>query len=224
MIQHVYERACRASLLSRVIVATDDSRIVEAVQAFGGDARMTSPDHPSGTDRVAEVAEGLRPASRFVNIQGDEPLIDPSHIDVCARMLLDGDAMSTLATRVRWRHELFDQNVVKLVIGESGHALYFSRSAIPFPRKYLEQGIDVDLECAKYYRHVGVYGYNLDTLRALVSHEACEMEKLESLEQLRALALGIGIRVGMVDSLSPCVDVPADIGKVEGVLSEGDQG
>jgi 3-deoxy-D-manno-octulosonate cytidylyltransferase len=222
MIQHVYDRACQASLLSSVVVATDDARIRDAVEAFGGTAVMTSPDHPTGTDRVAEAATRLKAAS-YVNIQGDEPLIDPSHIDKCARMVLDGEMMSTLATGVAWRCELFDQNVVKVVVDELGYAMYFSRSAIPFPRKYLDQGIDVDLECSTYLRHVGIYGYTAATLQALASHGECELEELESLEQLRALASGIPIKVGMVESLSACVDVPADIGKVERLLAARDQ-
>lgn len=214
MIQHVYERASGASLLSKVIVATDDGRIKEAVEAFGGRVMMTSSGHASGTDRLMEVAETLR-APYFVNIQGDEPLINPAHIDACARALLEGAAMSTLAARIRWRHEVFDRNVAKVLIDAGGFAICFSRSAIPFPGKFLAQGRDIDLECSPYFRHVGVYGYTLATLRALAEAGECEMERVESLEQLRALYLGIKVRVEVVDSVTPHVDVPGDVGEVE---------
>ena len=151
MSQHVYERTARAALLSRVIVATDDERIKQAVEGFGGVAMMTSPDHPSGTDRVAEVARELG-RSYYVNIQGDEPLMDPAYVDTCARLLLEGAEMSTLATRIRWRNELFDQQVAKVVLDRQGYAIFFSRSPIPFPRKYLDRGIDVDLDSSVYCR------------------------------------------------------------------------
>ena len=214
MIEHTYRSASRASLLSRVIVATDDERIMDAVEAFGGKAMMTSAEHPSGTDRLMEVAETLQ-APYFVNIQGDEPLIDPGHIDACARALLEGAQMSTLAARIRFRHEVFDRDVAKMLIDERGYAICFSRSAIPFPGKYLARGEDIDLECSPYFRHVGVYGYTLATLRRLGEAGQCEMERVESLEQLRALYLGIKIKVEIVDSVTPHVDVPGDVDKVE---------
>ncbi len=218
MIQHVYERASRASLLSEVIVATDDRRIVDAVEAFGGKAMMTSVDHASGTDRLMEVAEILQ-APYYVNIQGDEPLINPDHIDACARALLEGAAMSTLSARIRWRHEVFDRNVAKVLIDREGYAICFSRSAIPFPGKFLAQGRDIDLECSPYFRHVGVYGYTLPTLRALAAAGECELEKMESLEQLRALYLGIRMKVEIVDSVTPHVDVPGDVDEVESTIN-----
>ena len=223
MIQHVYERACRAARLSEIVVATDDIRIKDAVEAFGGRAMMTASGHASGTDRVVEVADRIE-APYYVNIQGDEPLIDPGHIDACSGMLLDGAAMSTLATRIRWRHEVFDQNVVKVTIDDQGHAMCFSRSAVPFPRKYLDKGTDIDLECSAYFRHVGVYGYSLATLRALAARGECELERLESLEQLRALSLGIRIKVIVVDSVAPCVDVPGDVKRVEDAIKARGEG
>jgi len=223
MIEHVYQRASRASLLSDVIVATDDTRIVDAVRAFGGKAMMTSADHPSGTDRLMEVAETLQ-APYFVNIQGDEPLIDPDHIDACARALLGGAAMSTLAARIRFRHEVFDRGVAKMLIDERGHAICFSRSAIPFPGKFLARGEDIDLECSPYFRHVGVYGYTLATLRRLAKAGECEMERVESLEQLRALYLGIKIKVEIVDSVTPHVDVPGDVAEVERTINAKGKG
>jgi 3-deoxy-manno-octulosonate cytidylyltransferase (CMP-KDO synthetase) len=222
MIQHVYLRASAASLLSRVIVATDDPRIERVVRGFGGEVVLTSPEHACGTDRVGEVAR-IVDADYFINIQGDEPLVDPAHIDSCARMLLDGEPMCTLAARARWRHELFDQNVVKVVIDHGGHAIYFSRSAIPFPRKYLDAGRDVDLVSSVYLRHVGIYGYSRSVLKDLSDAGSCEIEEMESLEQLRALVLGIPIKVAVVDSPGLCVDVPGDIGRIEDVMSTKDQ-
>jgi len=218
MIQHVYERAARAELLSRVVVATDDKRIEQAVENFGGEALMTSPDHPSGTDRVAEAARKIK-APHYINIQGDEPLIDPDYVDTCARLLLDGAEMSTLAARIKWRHELFDQHIAKVVLDREGYAIYFSRSAVPFPRKYLDRGVDVDLDSSVYLRHVGVYGFAADTLRAITSKGETELESLEGLEMLRALYHGIRIRVGLVRSTIPHVDRPEDIQEVEKALS-----
>jgi 3-deoxy-manno-octulosonate cytidylyltransferase (CMP-KDO synthetase) len=222
MIQHVYERTSGAGLLADVVVATDDERIRDAVEGFGGKAMMTSADHPSGTDRVAEVAERLG-HPLYVNVQGDEPLIEPAYVDTCARLLLEGSAMSTLATRIRWRHELFDQNVAKLVMDRDGRALYFSRSPVPFPRKYLDRGLDVDLDCSVYLRHVGVYGYTAETLRTLTSEKESEAESLEGLEMLRALHLGIGVRVGLVGSAIPHVDLPEDISEVEKAIKAKDR-
>jgi 3-deoxy-manno-octulosonate cytidylyltransferase (CMP-KDO synthetase) len=223
MIRHVYERASSASLLREVIVATDDARIMEAVEAFGGKAMMTSSGHASGTDRLMEVAETLE-SPYYVNIQGDEPLINPDHIDACARALLEGAAMSTLAARIRWRHEVFDPNVAKVLIDAEGYAICFSRSAIPFPGKFLAQGKDIDLECSPYFRHVGVYGYTLATLRALSAAGECELETMESLEQLRALYLGIRMKVEIVDSVTPHVDMPEDVDEVERTINEKGNG
>jgi 3-deoxy-manno-octulosonate cytidylyltransferase (CMP-KDO synthetase) len=217
MIRLVHERVSKARLLSRVVVATDDDRIRQAVEAFGGEAMMTSRDHKSGTDRVAEVARHLE-APYFINVQGDEPLIDPGHIDACAAMLLEGEAMATLAVRVTSRSELFDQNLARVVVSESGHAIYFSRCAVPFPRKYLDRGVDVDLEASRYLRHVGIYGYSRAALFEITGAAPCEAEELESLEQLRPLFLGIKIGVRVVAGSAPCVDVPEDIAKVEGLL------
>jgi 3-deoxy-D-manno-octulosonate cytidylyltransferase len=222
MIQHVYERVARAELLSRVIVATDDARIKDVVERFGGVAMMTSAEHPSGTDRVAEVARELGEAY-YVNIQGDEPLIAPDYVDTCARLLLDGSRMSTLATRIRWRHELFDQHVAKVVLDRNGNAIYFSRSPIPFPRKYLDRGIDVDLDSSMYLRHVGVYGFDAATLQTITSEGESELESLEGLEMLRALYQGIRIKVGLVESSIPHVDVPEDIQLVEKALEAGER-
>lgn len=220
MIQHVYERARLAGCLSEVVVATDDERILRAVEAFGGQAVMSSRDHPTGTDRVAEVATAIE-APYYVNIQGDEPLIEPESIDTCAEMIVSGAEMATLVAPIRWRKDLFDQNVVKVVASKTGCALYFSRSPIPFPRKYLDKGVDVDLDSSAYVRHIGVYGYSRAALQRLGAVGVCELEELESLEQLRALWLGIEIKIGLAERVSPCVDVPEDIAKIETALKSG---
>jgi 3-deoxy-D-manno-octulosonate cytidylyltransferase len=222
MIQHVYERSLKASLLSRVVVATDDERIERAVKAFGGTAVMTSADHRTGTDRVAEVARHLK-APHYVNIQGDEPLVDRAHIDLCAQLVLDGAAMSTLVARIRTRDDLLNQNLARVVVGKDGHALMFSRSTIPFPRKYLDRGIDVDLDSSMYLRHVGVYGFDAATLQTITSEGESELESLEGLEMLRALYQGIRIKVGLVESSIPHVDVPEDIQLVEKALEAGER-
>ena len=221
MIEHVYRRATQAARLTRVVVATDDRRIEEAVRAFGGEAVMTSADHPTGTDRVAEAASGLD-AGYFVNIQGDEPLIDPAHIDLCADGLLSGESMITLVARISSTDDLFNPNVAKVVVGLDGHAIYFSRSPIPFPGKYLDKGTDIDLDSSTYLRHIGLYGYTRSCLERLASSGPCRLEEIESLEQLRALAIGISIKVAVVESTSPCVDVPEDIRRVESLLATGD--
>jgi len=217
MIQHVYERALLATRLSDVVVATDDIRINKAVEAFGGKAVMTSTDNPTGTDRVAEVAAELG-SGFYVNIQGDEPLIDPGHIDECARMLLDGHAMATLVTRIKRQEDMHDPNVVKVVVSRDGFAIYFSRALIPFARDS-EQSRTSEF---RFLRHVGIYGYTYETLMSLRDAGVCWLEEIESLEQLRALWLGIRIRTSEVEAVGPCVDVPEDIPRVEAIMaSEG---
>jgi 3-deoxy-D-manno-octulosonate cytidylyltransferase len=218
MIVRVLEAVSRARLVSRVVVATDDPRIARVVEEAGGEALMTAVWHRSGTDRVAEAA-GRIEAPYYINIQGDEPLMDPDAVDAVAGALIAGAEMATCAARISTRNELFDQNVVKVVLDADGHAMYFSRHAIPFPRKYLDLGSDVDLRASAYLRHLGTYGYSRRALAAIAEAAPCEMEELESLEQLRALFLGIRIKVLVVDSAGPCVDVPGDIAAVEKLLS-----
>jgi 3-deoxy-manno-octulosonate cytidylyltransferase (CMP-KDO synthetase) len=138
-------------------------------------------------------------------------------------LLLAGAEMATLVAPIKWRMDLFDQNVVKVVVTKDGRALYFSRSPIPFPRKYLDKGTDVDLDSSTYVRHVGVYGYSRSVLSRLgAAAGACEIEGLESLEQLRAIWLGIEMKIGLVDRVTPCVDVPGDIEKIEAALRAGE--
>ncbi|MGQ9602812.1 MAG: 3-deoxy-manno-octulosonate cytidylyltransferase [bacterium] len=221
MIQRVYERASAARLLSSVMVATDDERIEECVLGFGGKVVMTSKRNPTGTDRVAEVAEKIV-APYYVNIQGDEPLINPEHIDLCANLLLAGSEMSTLVAPIEDEMEVFNPNVVKVVVSESGSALMFSRAAIPYPRDYFQNGDRSSFDISIYLRHIGIYGYTFDTLKRIKVAGPCFLERIESLEQLRALWLGIEIKVARVEKAGLCVDVPADVEKIERAIEIGE--
>ncbi|PLY03638.1 MAG: 3-deoxy-manno-octulosonate cytidylyltransferase [Desulfuromonas sp.] len=208
MIQHVYEQTAKSALVNRVIVATDDERICDSVLGFGGEAVMTRADHPSGTDRLAEVAAGLD-AEWIVNVQGDEPLIDPQMIDEAVQPMLDNPEirMGTLKSRLVDESEYLNPNIVKVVTDQSGFALYFSRSSIPFLR-------DSKFGSTRIYKHVGLYVYRRDFLLQYPQLEETELEKSEKLEQLRALEHGYRIYVTETARESIGVDVPGDIGKV----------
>jgi 3-deoxy-manno-octulosonate cytidylyltransferase (CMP-KDO synthetase) len=207
MIEHVYRRASAATSVSSVLVATDDDRILEAVRTFGGAACMTSPDHQSGTDRLAEVASELA-CDIIVNVQGDEPLIEPAMIDEAIEPLLADPlvVMSTLRRRIEDRQELENPNVTKVVVDRDGYALYFSRAPIPFVR----QGSPA----ATPWRHVGLYVYRRDCLLQLARLEPTELERSESLEQLRALENGIRILAVETQYDSIGVDTPEDLERV----------
>jgi 3-deoxy-manno-octulosonate cytidylyltransferase (CMP-KDO synthetase) len=215
MIQHVVERASRARLLHEVLVATDDRRILESVQAFGGKGCMTSPDHPSGTDRIAQVARDLA-CDLVVNIQGDEPLIDPQVIDRAVEPLVADDrvVMGTLG-RPMGVEEAADPGKVKVVLDRQGFALYFSRASIPYLRDGMPPGSD-----RPYLLHMGLYVYRRDTLLRLAALSPTPLEERERLEQLRALEHGIRIRVVVTDHESFGVDTPADLERVKQIMSE----
>jgi len=204
IIQHVWERAGRARLVDRVIVATDDERIAHAARAFGAEVAMTRPDHPSGTDRVAEVARSLT-SEVIVNVQGDEPLIDPAHIDAAAEPLLADPTipMGTLCCPIDEIADLANPNVVKVVLDRQGFALYFSRLPIPFVR-------DEHAKATR-YRHLGLYVYRREFLLSLAGLAPTPLEQAERLEQLRVLEHGHRLRVAIVDRASPGVDTPADL-------------
>lgn len=210
MIQHVYERTSLTASVDRVIVATDDQRIFDAVEAFGGEAQMTRDDHPSGTDRLAEVAARID-ADLIVNVQGDEPLIDPEMIDAAIAPLLEDPAivMGTLKTRLDDSGEYANPNVVKVVTDRDGFALYFSRAAIPHGRD-LAAGSVPD----RVFKHIGLYVYRRDFLLRYPSLPETPLEQLEKLEQLRALEHGYRIRVVETDRQSIGVDTPEDVDKV----------
>jgi 3-deoxy-manno-octulosonate cytidylyltransferase (CMP-KDO synthetase) len=217
MVQHVYERACRAKLVNEVIVATDDERIAARVRAFGGRVEMTSASHETGTDRLAEVASRLD-AEIVVNVQGDEPLIEPAMIDqAIAPLLHDPDVpMATLKTRIKTLHDFLSPNVVKLVADKSGNVLYFSRSPLPFFRDKWNDLKDDAFICGKLncFKHVGLYVYRREFLPVFAALPPTYLELAEKLEQLRVLENGYRIKVVETDFESIGVDTPADLDKV----------
>jgi 3-deoxy-manno-octulosonate cytidylyltransferase (CMP-KDO synthetase) len=231
MIVHVLERALQSGA-SWVVVATDDERIQTTVEAAGGEAMLTAPHHASGTDRLAEVAarRNLPGDAIVVNVQGDEPLIDPRLVARTAEALaLRNDAgIATVATPVAEARDVFDPNLVKVVIDRSNLALYFSRAPIPWVRGTFESepAAGPRLMTGPFLRHVGLYAYRVRTLRQLAEQAPVDLERLESLEQLRALWLGIGIHVTVVDEPpGHGVDTEADLARVIAILarSAGDR-
>jgi 3-deoxy-manno-octulosonate cytidylyltransferase (CMP-KDO synthetase) len=210
MLQHVYERVSLARYLTNVIIATDDQRIFEEARRFGGVVRMTRPDHLSGTDRVAEVASADT-AEWIVNVQGDEPLIDPDAIDAAILPLIAEPSipMGTLKKRIEDTGEIDDPNVVKVVTDRFENAIYFSRSTIPHPR---EKGASE--ERAVHYKHIGLYVYRRDFLLRYPKLTVGPLEKAERLEQLRALENGHKIRVVETEYESIGVDTPEDLERV----------
>ena len=226
MIQYVYEGVRESKLIDEVIVATDDQRIMEAVQSFGGKAVMTSPTHFTGTDRVAEVAEKLK-SEIIVNVQGDEPLIKGNIIDKAIRPLLTEDTLqlSTLMTRIEEVRDWLNPHIVKVVVDQKNFALYFSRSPIPFPRDLhigrLESnpfGTSRPLP-KRVFKHIGVYVFRRKFLLHFSKMRPSPLEKLEKLEQLRALENGYRIKVNPVHYEPLSVDTPEDLQKVIGYFS-----
>jgi 3-deoxy-manno-octulosonate cytidylyltransferase (CMP-KDO synthetase) len=217
LVQHVVERCREAQSLADVIVATDDERIAKVAQEFCA-VEMTRTDHPSGTDRIAEVAAQLD-CDAVVNVQGDEPLIPATVIDAVAHALTDAE-MTTAATPVSNISEYSDPNVVKVVVSVEGRALYFSRRTIPFIRDLAEESPEQQLAAFPFLKHLGIYGYRRDTLKRLVEFAPSPLEQAEQLEQLRALESGVGIAVRTVDYDAVSVDVPEDVQRVEALLRE----
>lgn len=226
MIMHVVERAKSARLVSRVIVATDDERILRAVVSRGGEARMTSPGAASGTDRVAEVAASLD-SDLVVNVQGDEPLIEPSTIDAAIEPLtLDPEILiGTTSEPITSVEDVFNPSVVKVVTDSRGFALYFSRSPLPYvrpaPGLTLEESLRLDARLLSNYRkHSGLYAYRRGFLRQFAGMEPSLLERLESLEQLRALENGYRVRVVQVEHRSTGVDTEQDYERVKRLIEE----
>lgn len=215
MVQRVYEQAKLAQTVHRVLVATDDQRIVDAVLAFGGEARMTRSDHRTGTERIAEVA-AHEPGDVFVNVQGDEPLIDPVAIDTAVAALLEDPPaqIATVATPIRHVPDIMDPNVVKTVLDFDSNALYFSRAPVPWVRD-TQQKVHV-----KYWKHLGLYVFQRDALLEYPTLPQGELEKIEQLEQLRWLENGWKIRVAEVEHDAVSVDVPEDVARVEKLLQK----
>ncbi len=214
LLQHVWERCTKARGIAAVIVATDDARIAEAASAFGAEVEMTSPKHPSGTDRCAEVAARSSSFTHIINVQGDEPLIDPKLVSRLARGLIADPTleMITAATPFAPSEDVSNPNSVKVVLGKKGNALYFSRSPIPYVR---DPGMTV-----KPLRHLGIYGYCRKFLLQFVRWKPGVLESLECLEQLRALENGARIRVLETHSVSVGVDAPSDVAIAEKLLQK----
>jgi 3-deoxy-manno-octulosonate cytidylyltransferase (CMP-KDO synthetase) len=215
LIQRVVERCRQAKSLSEIIVATDDKRIADIARQFCR-VEMTREDHPSGSDRIAEVA-ARADCDAIVNIQGDEPLIDPAVIDAVAGALAR-EEMSTAATPIRNPAEYDNPNVVKVVVNAAGRALYFSRRTIPYLREAASRSANEQLAAFPFFQHLGIYGYQRETLLRLVKFPMSPLEQAEKLEQLRALENGIQIAVVKVDYDSVGVDVPEDVARVEEIL------
>ena len=217
LIQHVVEQCQQAKSLAEVVVATDDARIAAVAKKFCR-VEMTRADHPSGSDRIAEVAARCD-CDAVVNIQGDEPLIDRAVVDAVANALAQ-DEMSTAATPIKHLAELDNPNVVKVVVNAAGRALYFSRRTIPYLREAASRPVPEQLAAFAFLKHLGIYGYRRDTLLRLVKFPVSPLEAAEKLEQLRALENGIGIAVVQVNYDSVGVDAPEDVKRVEAILQK----
>lgn len=216
MVQRVYERCRMAELLTDVIVATDDERIFEVVQGFGGHVVMTRDDHISGTDRIAEVAEPFHESAILINIQGDEPFIDPKVIDGLAKLMLTNEAeIATAALALADHESIFDPNVVKVVFDSKGKALYFSRSPIPHQRN-TPRGLWLDK--GSFFKHIGIYAFRQKTLQIISKAPAGKLEQQESLEQLRWLELGYTIQIMLTEKESIGIDTPEDLDKIKHLI------
>ncbi|MBE0638907.1 MAG: 3-deoxy-manno-octulosonate cytidylyltransferase [Bacteroidales bacterium] len=214
MIRRVYEQASKSVLLNKVIVATDDQPIFDHVAAFGGEVTMTSSDHQSGTSRCFEVVEKINGnlPDVVINIQGDEPFIDPQQIDNMARLFTDPSVqIATLIKKISSPEELFNPNVVKVVTGTDGKAIYFSRSPIPYLR-----GVDQKNwhDTTDFFKHIGIYGYRINVLAEIVSLPPSKLELAESLEQLRWIENGLVIHTTETDLEGFAVDTPEDLAKI----------
>ncbi len=221
MIQRVVEQVSRARRIARVLVATDDDRVAAAVRAFGGEAVMTRAEHRSGTERLAEVA-ARQGGTIFVNVQGDEPLIEPEAVDLAVETLAEDDevALATLVTPIREPAVLADPNVVKVVTDFDSNALYFSRAPIP----WLRDGHGAGAAAARYFKHIGLYVYRRDALLDFPTLPPGELEIVEQLEQLRWLENGYRIRVAITEFDSLSIDTPEDVSRVLSRLAAQERG
>lgn len=211
MIQHVYRRSCQATCAHRVIVATDDQRIADVVNGFGGEVMMTSPDHPSGTDRVVEVSQRVF-ADIYINVQGDEPLIRPGDIDLLAQSMLDDPVykVATLCHPIPIE-EALDANKVKLIVSHTGNVLYFSRGLIPYSSLTTYQ--------PEYLKHIGIYGFRAEVLTEYKRLPLSKLENQERLEQLRLLESDIPIKAVRTSQTGPGVDTPACLERVKQIMA-----
>lgn len=216
MVQRVYEQCQKSQYLNQVIIATDDQRIYDAVQSFGGLAQMTKADHQSGTDRIAEIASAFDSKDIIINIQGDEPFIEPDLIDALIEPLKEGKAqIATAAVQIKKTSAIFDPNVVKVVFNQNHSALYFSRSPIPYQR---DQQPEDWLSNAPFYKHIGIYAFLQATLMEISQARPSALEQQESLEQLRWLEMGKTIFIHQTNHESIGVDTPADLEKIKHLL------
>ena len=215
MIQHVVERVRQAERVHRVVVATDDAKIQKAVAGFGGESVITRSDHRTGTDRIAEVAAHV-PAEIYVNVQGDEPLVDPGTIDALVSAMLEEDSvqLATPCSAIHTPADIMDPNIVKVVRNFDGDALYFSRAPIPWVRDRAET------VAAQHWKHLGLYAYRRDALLDFPTLPPGDLERIEQLEQLRWLENDYRIRVVETEYDAVSVDVPADVARVEKILRE----
>ncbi|HTV58212.1 MAG TPA: 3-deoxy-manno-octulosonate cytidylyltransferase [Verrucomicrobiae bacterium] len=216
MIQHVVDRARQASTPTRIVIATDDERIVQAAKAFGAEAILTRGDHRTGTDRVAEVAVHIE-ADIYVNVQGDEPLVDPGTIDAVAGALIEDEQVNiaTPISAITHKNDIVDPNVVKAVLDFDGNALYFSRAPVPWVRDSASHVV------ARHWKHIGIYGFRRPTLLEFPTLPPGELEHIEQLEQLRWLENGFRIRAVETQYDAVSVDVPSDVERVEKIIREG---
>jgi 3-deoxy-manno-octulosonate cytidylyltransferase (CMP-KDO synthetase) len=217
MVQRVYEQALKAKMLSRVIIATDDDRIFNAVKEFSGEAVMTSPQHQSGTDRCAEIIskDSSGKWDVVVNIQGDEPYIHPEQIDLLCSLFSSADTqIATLVKKITSSDELFNHNNVKAILNKRNEAIYFSRSPIPYNKNFPEQEW---LKYSTYYKHIGIYGFTTETLKAVSQLPKTNLEITESLEQLRWIENGFVIKAEVTAQESIAIDTPDDLAKVKAV-------
>ena len=225
LLQHVYEQALK-SQASRVIIATDDSRIEDFARTIQADVCMTSAHHRSGTERIAEVIDktGLDNDEVIVNLQGDEPMMAPACLDQVADLLADKSEVASMATLCEQIHsaaDIFDPNTVKVIIDQHGCAMYFSRAPIPWHRDSFNDATSEMPDAQSYFRHIGLYAYRASFIRHYLEAEVCPLEKTESLEQLRVLYMGHKIRIApAIESTGPGVDTEADLIRVEALIKQ----
>ncbi len=218
MIQRVYEQAQQSVRLDGVVIATDDERILSHVRSFGGRAVLTSNKHQSGTDRCAEVAETFPDFDVFINIQGDEPFIDPKQIDLlCSCFENDSTGLATLVKKIETIEELNNPNSPKVILNINAEAIYFSRTPIPFLRNTDSSNL---IDTHTFYKHIGIYGYRKDALKAITQLEISSLEKAEALEQLRWIENGFKIKVAITDIETQAIDTPEDLEKILSRLQE----
>lgn len=219
MIQRVYEQCLKSKSLNQVIVATDDQRIAEHVISFGGIVQMTSEQHQSGTDRCAEIAERHSQFDVFVNIQGDEPMINPTQIDLLASCFKSQDTqIATLVKPINTREELFNENTPKVVLNTNNEAIYFSRTAIPFLR-----GVEKEnwLDNNTFFKHIGIYAFRNQTLKEITKLKVSSLEIAEALEQLRWIQNGYKIQTAISQNESQAIDTPEDLDRILSLFKKG---